>query len=195
MKLDLEKQTYFEIKKISNIKNYNYELDEVKINDTDITTNLFIELFYFDQDGKLINKKLSIPIEIFSETSVYNPKIVVKELKFEVIEGQGVTANFKLELNYEKKDGASPIPALIQPEVPEIKEKAIVRTRGNNNENDFLDLFKNEEGHYSVKCLRVKDEAQLKAISEKYQIMLDDLYKGYDASLGYVLFNARSKSN
>ncbi len=195
MKLDLEKQTYFEIKKISNIKNYNYELDEVKINDTDITTNLFIELFYFDQDGKMINKKLSIPIEIFSESSVYNPKIVVKELKFEVIEGQGVTANFKLELNYEKKDGASPIPALIQPEVPEIKEKAIVRTRGNNNENDFLDLFKNEEGHYSVKCLRVKDEAQLKAISEKYQIMLDDLYKGYDASLGYVLFNARSKSN
>ncbi len=195
MKLDLEKQTYFEIKKISNIKNYNYELDEVKINDTDITTNLFIELFYFDQDGKMINKKLSIPIEIFSESSVYNPKIVVKELKFEVIEGQGVTANFKLELNYEKKDGASPIPALIQPEVPEFKEKAIVRTRGNNNENDFLDLFKNEEGHYSVKCLRVKDEAQLKAISEKYQIMLDDLYKGYDASLGYVLFNARSKSN
>ena len=65
MKLDLEKQTYFEIKKISNIKNYNYELDEVKINDTDITTNLFIELFYFDQDGKMINKKLSIPIEIF----------------------------------------------------------------------------------------------------------------------------------
>lgn len=195
MKLDLEKQTYFEIKKISNIKNYNYELDEVKTNDTDITTNLFIELFYFDQDGKMINKKLSIPIEIFSESSVYNPKIVVKELKFEVIEGQGVTANFKLELNYEKKDGASPIPALIQPEVPEIKEKAIVRTRGNNNENDFLDLFKNEEGHYSVKCLRVKDEAQLKAISEKYQIMLDDLYKGYDASLGYVLFNARSKSN
>ena len=195
MKLDLEKQTYFEIKKISNIKNYNYELDEVKINDTDITTNLFIELFYFDQDGKMINKKLSIPIEIFSESSGYNPKIVVKELKFEVIEGQGVTANFKLELNYEKKDGASPIPALIQPEVPEIKEKAIVRTRGNNNENDFLDLFKNEEGHYSVKCLRVKDESQLKAISEKYQIMLDDLYKGYDASLGYVLFNARSKSN
>ncbi len=195
MKLDLEKQTYFEIKKISNIKNYNYELDEVKINDTDITSNLFIELFYFDQDGKLINKKLVIPIEIFSESSVYNPKIVVKELKFEVIEGQGVTANFKLELNYEKKDGASPIPALIQPEVPEIKEKAIVRTRGNNNENDFLDLFKNEEGHYSVKCLRVKDEAQLKVISEKYQILLDDLYKGYDASLGYVLFNARSKSN
>lgn len=195
MKLDLEKQTYFEIKKISNIKNYNYELDEVKINDTDITSNLFIELFYFDQDGKLINKKLVIPIEIFSESSVYNPKIVVKELKFEVIEGQGVTANFKLELNYEKKDGASPIPALIQPEVPEIKEKAIVRTRSNNNENDFLDLFKNEEGHYSVKCLRVKDEAQLKVISEKYQILLDDLYKGYDASLGYVLFNARSKSN
>lgn len=195
MKLDLEKQTYFEIKKISNIKNYNYELDEVKINDTDITANLFIELFYFDQDGKLINQKLAIPIEIFSESSVSNPKIVVKELKFEVIEGQGVTANFKLELNYEKKDGASPIPALIQPEVPEIKEKAIVRTRGNNNENDFLDLFKNEEGHYSVKCLRVKDEAQLKVISEKYQIMLDDLYKGYDASLGYVLFNARSKSN
>ncbi len=195
MKLDLEKQTYFEIKKISNIKNYNYELDEVKINETDITTNLFIELFYFDQDGRLVNKKLAIPIEIFSETSVSNPKIVVKELKFEVIEGQGVTANFKLELNYEKKDGASPIPALIQPEVPKNMEKSIICARGNNNETDFLNLFVEDEGHYSIKCLRVKDEAELKAISEKYQVTLDDLYKGYDASSGYVLFNARSKSN
>lgn len=195
MKLDLEKQTYFEIKKISNIKKYNYELDEVKLNETDITSNLFIELFYFDQDGKMASEKLTIPIEIFTEASVYNPEIVVKELKFEVIEGQGVTANFKLELNYEKKDGASIIPALIQPEVPKIEEKSIIKARGNNSEADFLNLFMNEEGHYSVKCLRVKDEADLKNISEKYQIMLDDLYKGYDESCGYVLFNARSKSN
>lgn len=213
MKLDLEKQTYFEVPMISSIKKYNYELDEVETDEFYIRSKLLVDLKYYDQNGDEKKKKLEVPIEILKDNEIKSFKLQIKNLRFEIIEGNGLSCNYELELWFDEnqppvEEKAIPIPVIIQPtiisdEIVDVsvpfmdefrqEDETVIVTKSAASPKSFLDFFtQRESSFYSVKSVYVKNEDSLKEISKKYSVSLDDLYKGYDQEKGYVVFNVHS---
>lgn len=203
MNLDLEKQTYFEVAKISSIIKYNYELDDITSDELYVRSSLNIDLQYYNQEGVEKKKKLQIPIEILKDSDMENMELQVQSVRFEIIEGQGITCNYTINLSFQKKEDeeAVPIP-LIKPEIisdfeeVSLPRENVVVTTSKQSPSSFLDFFKDKaETYYKVKCVYVKKESELQGISEKYEVDIDDLYKGYDQDKGYVIFHVRPRNN
>lgn len=187
MEMELNKQTYFEISKISSVKSYEYELANISIDELYLKTNINISLIYYDQSGAIKNKKLNIPIEILKDMDMEDIKISLDNLVFEVIEGQGTSCTYYIRLSFVEKIKAPNI------QLPIIdNDSNVVEVKKESKEDGFIDFFKTKkQNYYKVKCLKVKNEDELKKISLDYKISINDLYKGYDSDKGYVVFNVR----
>lgn len=210
MELEIIKNSFLEVGKISSIKGHIGKIIKNNIDLNKASGTIEIDISYTDSDNNECFESKTFDYDMQLE-EVTIEQISIKNINAYVVEGRGVNVDYTLliECSNDIKANIETInltEECIEEEIEKIKEDiskdyenkladnlsqrvSIISSKSNFEEVDFLRFFdETQASYFQIKTLTCRSEKDLNEISKLYKVSLDNLLVGYDRSNGRVTF-------
>ena len=195
MNIEIEKSMFLPVEGITSLESSKIKLEDINYSNNKINYTITLDISYKDSLNHECFKILTYNDSLDLSSANIN---IVKSNIF-VVDLSGIEVNYVLMVIDDKKDNNEVIKEEIKADyedklISEMKERntEIIETKSNRNEKEFLNFFDNSlSSYFKIKTIYMVEEKDLDSISKKYNISLEELFKGYDRQNKSVIFKLK----
>ena len=195
MNIEIEKSMFLPVEGITSLESSKIKLEDINYSNNKINYTITLDISYKDSLNHECFKILTYNDSLDLNSANIN---IVKSNIF-VVDLSGIEVNYVLMVIDDKEDSNEVIKEEIKADyedklISEMKERntEIIETKSNRNEKEFLNFFDNSlSSYFKIKTIYMVEEKDLDSISKKYNISLEELFKGYDRQNKSVIFKLK----
>ncbi len=195
MNIEIEKSMFLPVEGITSLESSKIKLEDINYSNNKINYTITLDISYKDSLNHECFKILTYNDSLDLNSANIN---IVKSNIF-VVDLSGIEVNYVLMVIDDKEDNNEVIKEEIKADyedklISEMKERntEIIETKSNRNEKEFLNFFDNSlSSYFKIKTIYMVEEKDLDSISKKYNISLEELFKGYDRQNKSVIFKLK----
>lgn len=195
MNIEIEKSMFLPVEGITSLESSKIKLEDINYSNNKINYTITLDISYKDSLNHECFKILTYNDSLDLSSANIN---IVKSNIF-VVDLSGIEVNYVLMVIDDKEDNNEVIKEEIKADyedklISEMKERntEIIETKSNRNEKEFLNFFDNSlSSYFKIKTIYMVEEKDLDSISKKYNISLEELFKGYDRQNKSVIFKLK----